>query len=173
MPRRPITLGVSDTAVTSARCAPLYKLPVGPVPLSTTPVPLRKPRSRHEGHLQTAARAAGFHLRLGSGVALRLCSARRFSPPALHFPARRPQTEAYMPTWPKHRTLNYEKKHQKSTRRIRAGAVRVNQRLDCGSPGSASRLSAPCRPGCSTLTHRPAPGILPLGICAQEYSGRI
>jgi len=34
-------------------------LPVGPVSLSTTPVPLRKPRARHERHLQWAARRGG------------------------------------------------------------------------------------------------------------------
>ncbi len=34
--------------VTNAHCASLHGLPVGPVPLSTTPVPLRKPRARRE-----------------------------------------------------------------------------------------------------------------------------
>ncbi len=38
----------ADFAVTNARFTPLHGLPVGPVPLSTTPVPLRKPRARHE-----------------------------------------------------------------------------------------------------------------------------
>ena len=81
-------------AVTNARFATLHGLPVGPVPLSTTPVPLLKPCARHERHSHCAATAAGFRLRLGGGVALRLRFARRSSPPALHFPARRPQTEA-------------------------------------------------------------------------------
>ena len=51
-------------AVTNARFASLHGLPVGPFPLSTTPVPLRKPRARHElkpfvnrsGALPSAAR---------------------------------------------------------------------------------------------------------------------
>src|SRR5207245_1326418 len=46
------------------------------------------------GISSTAAPAAGFRLRLGGGVALRLRFARRSPPPPLHFPARRPQTEA-------------------------------------------------------------------------------
>jgi len=58
-----------------------------PVPLSTTPVPLRKPRARHEFAWRRAADAAGFRLRPGGGT-LRsgcdsLCAALR-SP--LHFP---------------------------------------------------------------------------------------
>jgi len=38
------------TAVTIARIATLHGLPVGPFSLSTTPVPLRKQRDRHELH---------------------------------------------------------------------------------------------------------------------------
>jgi len=61
----------------------LHGLPVGPVPLSTTPVPLRKPRARHErafagrrkrGGLPSAARRRD--------VPLRLRFARRCSPPS-------------------------------------------------------------------------------------------
>ncbi len=48
----PTTGGVS---VTNAPCASLYGLPVGPVSLSTTPVPLRKVRARHERHWHCAA----------------------------------------------------------------------------------------------------------------------
>jgi len=36
--------------VTNALSTPLLGLPVGPVPLSTTPVPLRSKRARHERH---------------------------------------------------------------------------------------------------------------------------
>lgn len=54
-----------------------------PVPLSTTPpVPLRPPRARHELAWCRAAGAAGFRLRPGGGVALRLRFARRCSPPS-------------------------------------------------------------------------------------------
>lgn len=67
-------------AVTNARFAPLHGLPVAPVSLSTTPVPLRKPRARHELVWSMAASAEGFRLRLGSDVALRLRFARRSSP---------------------------------------------------------------------------------------------
>ena len=86
--------GSTYLAVTNARFVTLHRLAVGPVPLSTPPVPLLKPCARHERHSRCAARAAGFRLRLGGGVSLRLRFARRSSPPALHFPARRPQTEA-------------------------------------------------------------------------------
>lgn len=64
---------VADSAVTNARCAALHGLPVGPVPLSTAPVPLRKPRARHErafagrrkcGGLPSAARRRDVPLRL-------------------------------------------------------------------------------------------------------------
>ncbi len=47
---------------------------------STTPLPLRKVRARHERHWRCAARAADFRLRFGGGVALRPRSAKRFSP---------------------------------------------------------------------------------------------
>jgi hypothetical protein len=83
-------------AVTNARFAPLHRLSVGPDPLTTAPVPLLKPCARHERHSHCAARAACFRLRLGGGVALRLRFVRCSSSPALHFPARRPQTEAFV-----------------------------------------------------------------------------
>lgn len=66
--------------MTNAHFASLHGLPVGPVSLSTTPVPLRKVRARHERHCRRAAGAAGFRLLLGGGVALRLRFAKRFSP---------------------------------------------------------------------------------------------
>jgi len=50
--------------VTNARFASLHGLPVGPVPLSTTPVPLLKPHARHELVCCRAADAAGFRLAL-------------------------------------------------------------------------------------------------------------
>jgi hypothetical protein len=56
-------------AVTNAIFASLHGLSVGPFTRSTIPVPLRKARARHERH-GLAASAAGFRLRLGSGVAL-------------------------------------------------------------------------------------------------------
>ena len=80
-----------EPAVTNARFASLHGLPVVPVPLSTTPVPLLKPRARHElAWCRTATRAAGFRLRLGGGATLRLRSC--VSPSALHF-SRSPTTD--------------------------------------------------------------------------------
>ncbi len=86
---------VLESVVTNARFASLHGLPVVPVPLSTTPVPLLKPRARHElawckgrrsGGLPSVARQRA--LRSGSVslcASLRLCST---------VPAHRPQTEA-------------------------------------------------------------------------------
>jgi hypothetical protein len=58
------SVGWLSIAATNARFVSLHGLPVVPVPLSTTPVPLRKPRARHErqwigrisGGLPSAAR---------------------------------------------------------------------------------------------------------------------
>jgi hypothetical protein len=82
-------------AVTNARFAALHGLPVAPVPLSTTPVPLRKSRARHElawcigrksGGLPSAARRRALRSGRDSlNASLRLRST---------LPARRPQTEA-------------------------------------------------------------------------------
>jgi len=58
-----------------------------PVPLSTTPAPLRKPRARHELAWRRAAGAAGFRLRLGGGrcapgrVGTAVCTAAPLSEP--------------------------------------------------------------------------------------------
>ena len=82
------------TAVTNARFASLHGLPVVPFPLSTTPVPLLKPRARHELAWCRAAEAGASVSGPAAGVAhgfvpldapLRLRST---------CPARRPQTEA-------------------------------------------------------------------------------
>jgi hypothetical protein len=53
-------LAYCEPAVTNARFAPLHRLPAGPVPLSTPPVPLLKPCARPERHWQCAAEAAAF-----------------------------------------------------------------------------------------------------------------
>jgi hypothetical protein len=82
-----------DSAVSNARFATLHGLAVGPVSLSTTPVPLRKPRARHERHLQWAARRG----ELPSAARRRRCAPTPFQP-SLRLrstvSARRPQTEA-------------------------------------------------------------------------------
>ena len=54
-------------AVTNARFTSLHGLSVAPFPPSTVPVPLRKPRARHELAWCRAAGAAGFRLRPGGG----------------------------------------------------------------------------------------------------------
>jgi len=56
-----------ESAVTNARSASLHGLSVVPVPLSTTPVTLLKPRARHELAWCRTAGAAGFRLRPGGG----------------------------------------------------------------------------------------------------------
>lgn len=50
--------------MTNVQFASLHGLPVGPVPLSTTPVALHKPHARHELVCCRAADAAGFRLAL-------------------------------------------------------------------------------------------------------------
>jgi hypothetical protein len=94
----PTTAQVVHYAVTNARFASLHRLPVASSPLSTAPVPLRKPRARHEwafaGMPQTRQASV-----CGS-------TAGRSAPAAIRFallsvlrstcPARRPQTEARM-----------------------------------------------------------------------------
>ena len=82
-----------ESAVTNARFASLHGLSVVPVPLSTTPVPLRKPRARHELAWCRTAGAAAFRLRPGSGT-LRFGSNSLNAPfrPPLHLP-RSPTTD--------------------------------------------------------------------------------
>jgi len=65
--RKAFTLDQQSLAVTTARFASLHGLPVVPYAFSTTPVPLRKPRARHELAWCRAARAAGFRLRSAAG----------------------------------------------------------------------------------------------------------
>ncbi len=47
-------------------------------------------------------------------------------------------------------------------------AVRVIQRLDCGSPGSASISCSPCRPLRSQIDPLPGPGEFPFGESARR-----
>ena len=62
--RKAFTLDQQSLAVTNARFASLHGLPVVPYAFSTTPVPLRKSRARHERHPHKTARAARFRLAL-------------------------------------------------------------------------------------------------------------
>src|SRR5437870_1808058 len=65
-------LSKAFTAVTIAPIATLHGLPVGPFSLSTTPVPLRKPRARDELQSRVSRKSGGLPSAAGSGVALRL-----------------------------------------------------------------------------------------------------
>jgi hypothetical protein len=84
-----------EPAVTNARFVSLHGLSVAPFPLSTTPVPLLKPRARHERNLHSAAGAAGFRLWLGgercASAVFRYALLFAFRSTVL---AHRPQTEA-------------------------------------------------------------------------------
>jgi hypothetical protein len=74
--------GDSPVAVTSAFFASLHELKVGPVSLSTTPLPLHKARARHERQLNWPhQRRASV---CGSAAALRSGSVPAVTPPALH-----------------------------------------------------------------------------------------
>jgi hypothetical protein len=82
-------------AVTNARFATLHGLPVGPFPLSTTPVPLRKNRALVTSDIRSANRTSGgFRLRLGA----RRCASASLLYTLLSacapLPASRPPTEA-------------------------------------------------------------------------------
>ena len=73
----------SSSAVTNARFSSLHGLTVGPVSLSTTPVPLRKPRARHERAFARRRKRGGLPSAVRRrAVPLRLRFARRSSPPS-------------------------------------------------------------------------------------------
>jgi len=57
--RKAFTLDRQSLAVTNARFASLHGLLVVPVPLSTTPAPLLKPRPRHERASATSHKSGG------------------------------------------------------------------------------------------------------------------
>ena len=82
--------------VTNTQFARVHGLPVGPFPLTTTPVPLHKPRARHDlkntGPHQRRASVSGGQAAFRSGSDPLDATLR--SP--LHFPARPPQTEALL-----------------------------------------------------------------------------
>jgi len=81
---RPVLRGGSGG--NAALLPDLHRLPVGPVPLTTTPVPFRKKRARHERHPHSTEYSACFRLRFGDGrfAPLRSC----VSAPTLHFSVR-------------------------------------------------------------------------------------
>jgi hypothetical protein len=80
------------SAVTNARFAALHLAARRPVPLSTTPAPLRKTARSSRAALALTAGAAGFRLRLDGGT-LRPGSNPLNAPfrPLSTFPARQPQ----------------------------------------------------------------------------------
>src|SRR5947207_6898337 len=82
-------------AVTNARFATLHVLLVVPVPLPTTPVPLRKSRARHERESCVGRKSGGLPSAAGRRPLRSGCDA-LYAPlrSPRHFPARRPQTEA-------------------------------------------------------------------------------
>ena len=91
----PLTIRGNGRRDQHAVCS-FHGLPVGPFPLTTTPVPLRKPRARHDLNL------AGPQKRRAS-VCGRRAAFRSGSDPLdatlrspLHFPASPPQTEAVL-----------------------------------------------------------------------------
>jgi hypothetical protein len=73
--------------VTNALFASLHRLMVGPVSLTTTPVPFRKKRARHERNRVASKDRRASACGSATVVSLRLHSCAL--PPALHFPVRR------------------------------------------------------------------------------------
>jgi hypothetical protein len=62
---------ILEIAVTNARVASLHGLPVGPFPLSTAPVSLRKSRARHEqASAHIYRKSSYFRLKLVSSLQL-------------------------------------------------------------------------------------------------------
>jgi hypothetical protein len=76
-----------QSPVTNAPFASLHRLIVGPVSLTTTPVPFRKKRARHERHRVVSKDRRASACGSPTVVSLRLRSC--VSPPSLHFPVRR------------------------------------------------------------------------------------
>jgi hypothetical protein len=69
----PLTIRGNGRRDQHAVCS-LHGLPVGPLTLTTTPAPLRKPRARHDLTIVGPQAVASFRLRFGDG---------RYAPAAL------------------------------------------------------------------------------------------
>src|ERR1051326_5141889 len=78
-PEHFVSPAVEEVSANSGRRAFHLAILLAPPP-SSPPVPVRKPRARHERQLPYTAKTVGFRLRLGRGVAIRLRSARNKSP---------------------------------------------------------------------------------------------
>ena len=133
-PAQPISKAF--TAVTIARIATLHGLPVGPFSLSTTPVPIRKPRARHERQSRVGRKSGG----LPSAARQRRCAPAAICYALLFalrstFPARQPQTEACC-----HRRGGRDNRRD-SARRSNNSLVRAISAARADSFGKAVRYS--------------------------------
>lgn len=151
---------ITISAVTNARFAPLHGLPVGPIPLSTTPVPLRNSYVRHERHSFGATAYAAASV-CGSAAALRsglipLCAP--FQPP-LHFPRAdhrpKPKSNRYAlarnPTW--NADLNPLVPHDDINRRVASQRVALTSADDQSWADShQAALNVPAR-NCEPQSH--------------------